>query len=121
MRNPNMPELFVGRSQQDEGEPDTFDGTIWAAPTAQDWRDQAGGGPDPDVTVIAVGIRYEEDAARLVLAWNCHDELLAACEFLMDEFRAFEANPNSLDPVRLLSIIHTIVRPAVAKAKGETP
>lgn len=74
MKDPNMPELFVGRSQQDEGEPDTFDGTLWALPTAQERLDEAGGGPECDVREVARGIRHEEDAQRLARCWNIHAE-----------------------------------------------
>ena len=80
MLDRNMPELFVGKSQQDYGEPDTFDGTLWALPTAQDRADEAGGGPEADVFLIAEHIKDEGDAKRLALAWNVHDDLLAACE-----------------------------------------
>ncbi len=73
----HQPMLFVGSSQQDEGEPDTFDGTIWALPTAKDHSDEMGGGPEADVCLIASGIRDEGDAKRLVDGWNSLDNLTA--------------------------------------------
>lgn len=124
MKDPNMPELFVGRSQQDEGEPDTFDGTIWAPPAAQDRLDAAGGGPEEDITLIASGIRHEEDAERLVRCWNCHDDLLAACEAALKEIESKRYVAGCVDDApsaewRRLLRLEQSIRAVLARAKEQ--
>lgn len=78
-----LPMLYVGKDQLDPGEPDEFDGSVWALPTARERRDEAGGGPEADVYLLAERIFNEEDAARLVRCWNCHDVLVAALRNLL--------------------------------------
>jgi hypothetical protein len=113
-----MPELFVGKSQQDEGEPDTFDGTLWALPTAQARIDEAGGGPECDITLIAEHIREEEDAERLAHSWNCHEDLVSVLAVCRAALEARLAMCEILDQEKTLL---DVVRCALAKAEGANP
>lgn len=97
---------IVGKSQQDHGEPDTFDGTVWALPTADDLRREAATGEPCELYLVAEHIRHEE-YARLAAA---APELLAACEMLLAGYD--EGRHALYDAVEA-------ARAAVAKAKGE--
>lgn len=59
--------------------------------------------------------RAEQDAACIIRALNCHDELLEACNAALNDWHAKPSNINKKEPKYL-----AILRAAIAKAeKGE--
>jgi len=103
---PPTPEWFVGKSQQDEGEPDTFDGTIWELPTPEERANDGVNGFVAEPWLVAEHIR-DEGYAHLIAA---APKLLAACEAA----RAFGSQGDTHEGVSVSYLLET----AIAAAKG---
>ncbi len=61
---------YVGHSQQDEGGPDEFDGTIWALPSAEEIAEEIAGGRPAEPYRMAGGVPDERIAELICRAVN---------------------------------------------------
>lgn len=97
---------LVGKAQQDYGEPDTFDGTVWATPTEREIQAEREGEGRADCYLVAEGIRHEP-YARLIAA---APDLLRACKLVVERYKGTTVHEE-------VEAWEAVIA-AIAKAKG---
>ncbi len=107
---------YVGRSQQDEGESETFDGTVWETPSLEEQQYEAASQGEyiAEPYLVAERIRHEPYANLIAAA----PALLAACKAALQYIQG-DADGSCADR-RFAGRVAGQLIDAIARAAGES-